>query len=161
MGVLGGHVSVPARVPAGLGLAGPSGEEARQEAGPGRAGGAAGAGGLPPAPQGRGVRRGPLLRELTRARRRSGAGRPARPAPTTRERTSSPCRGASGRTGASMGRAPARRRDEVGPPSLRSVLAPPSPTPSVGLAPGTCPGLEARAFARPPRGSPPAELSPN
>src|SRR5262249_51290527 len=71
---------------------------------------------------------------------RSGAGRPVRPAPTTRERTSGACRGASGRTGASMGRAPARRRDEVGPPSPRSVLAPPSPTPSVGFAPGTCSG---------------------
>ena len=39
-----------------------------------------------------------------------------------------------------MGRAPVGRRGEVGPSSPRSVLAPPSPTPAVGFAPGTCSG---------------------
>src|SRR5262249_38916265 len=48
--------------------------------------------------------------------------------------------GPRGGRGAGWGRAPARRRAGVGPPSPRSVLAPPSPTPSVGFAPGTCPG---------------------
>src|SRR5262249_61583381 len=62
---------------------------------------------------------------------------PGRP---TTKRTPGACRGASGLTGASLGRAPAGRRDDIGLPSPQSVLAPLSPTPSVGFAPGTCPG---------------------
>src|SRR5262249_48397887 len=55
-------------------------------------------------------------------------------------RTAGACRGASGRTGARMGRAPMRRQDHLGPASPHGVLTPPSPTPSLGFALGMCSG---------------------
>src|SRR5262249_57675060 len=80
MGVFRSHLPLAARISESQGLAQPPPEEARQEVGPGGAGGTAGTRRVSPVAQRGSLRRRPLLRPLTRRRRVPAGPRPT-PAP--------------------------------------------------------------------------------
>src|SRR5262245_814025 len=102
MGVLRGRLPVPPRERPGQALARPPREEARQAPRPRRPRRPPRPRRLPPAPQAGGLRRQTLLR-LVDTRWGPPASKTRRATPTAR--TTGPCRGAGGRTGANDRRA--------------------------------------------------------